>query len=147
MNNLIRFTPANDLLRMQREVDQLFNNFLSRPSDSSDTENAVWAPRADYTESEDAYVFRFDVPGVPKENIEINYHEGTLSVSGERKSETAEEKQNYVRLERLQGRFFRSFSLPKAVAADRIEASYEHGVLTVRLPKAEESKPRRISVL
>jgi HSP20 family protein len=146
MTNLIRFTPASDLARMQREIDQLFSSFFPTRSDNgADMENAVWSPRVDLSETEDAYLLWLDLPGVSKEDVEINYQEGTLTVSGERSSHKRDEKQNFVRVERSYGRFFRSFNLPK-VDADRIEAGYQDGVLSIRVPKAEETKPRRITI-
>lgn len=145
MANAFQFTPANDLFRLQREFDQLFNTLFPAPR-VNDDEKASWSPRADIVQTEDAYELRLDLPGVPREDIEINFHEGTLTVSGSRKAAHADEKQSYVRQERVYGRFFRSFKLLEAVDPNRIEAIHENGELRVRLHKAEESKPRRITI-
>lgn len=146
MANLMRFSPIRDIMRLQHEIDDLFGDFMPARTEDGDTRNAVWSPRADFAETEDAYLVQFDVPGMKREDIEINFHDGTLTVSGERTFESNQEQKNFVRIERHQGRFFRSFAVPKAIDTDAIQATYENGVLLVRLPKAEESKPRRISV-
>ena len=88
----------------------------------------------------------FDLPGLKKGEVEINVHDGTLSVSGERRQEEAEEGRTFVRVERSYGRFYRSFSLPQTIDAAGIEATFEDGVLTIEVPKAEELKPRRIDI-
>ncbi len=147
MNGLVRFSPTTEMRRLQREIDRLFEGLTpSRNAEGNEHETAVWAPRVDLAETEDAYLIHLDVPGLSKEQLEINLHEGVLTVSGNRKVEETEEKRNYVRVERQYGQFYRSFTLPKAVTSDNIEANYKDGVLNIRVPKAEESKPRRIEI-
>lgn len=147
MTSLIRFTPNRELRQMQREIDRLFENFFpARPEGNGDAETAVWSPRVDLAETADAYLIDLDVPGMAKDDFAINYHEGTLTVSGERKAEETKEERNYVRVERTYGHFYRSFTLPKAVNEEKIGAAYKDGVLSIRVPKAEESKPRRIKI-
>lgn len=148
MNGLTRFSPRSDLRNLQREVDRVFDTFF-RPSRESDEESsAMWRPRVDLAETDDAYQIHVDVPGMRKEDIDINFQNGQLTVSGERRAETSEsdEKRNYMRVERSYGRFYRSFSLPNTVAIDQIEANYENGVLNIRVPKTEEQRPRRIEI-
>ena len=148
MTSLIRFTPRHDVRRMQREFDRLFESFFpTRPANGNDgLESAVWTPRTDLSETEDAYLIHLDLPGLKKEDVEINVHDGTLSISGERGHEEAEESRTFVRVERSRGRFYRSFSLPQTINTDGIEASFEDGVLSIEVPKAEERKPRRIDI-
>ena len=147
MTSLIRFTPRHDMRRLQREFDQLFESFFpARPATDEALESAVWAPRVDLSETEDAYLIHLDLPGLKKDEVEINVHDGTLSVSGERRQEETEEGRAFVRVERSYGRFYRSFSLPQTINAEGIEATFEDGVLTVHVPKAEELKPRRIDI-
>lgn len=147
MTNLIRFTPGTELRRMQREFDRLFESFFPTLSDSNGNgETAVWSPRVDLAETEDAYLIRLDVPGMKKEDFDVSYQQGVLSISGERKVEEHEEKANFVRLERSFGRFYRSFTLPKEVKDTKIRATYDAGVLTIHVPKAEASRPRRIEI-
>jgi HSP20 family protein len=145
MTNLIRFSPVSDFRRMQREIDRVFDNFFPvREEDASET--SVWAPRVDLIENENGYLIHADLPGVNKEDLKISYQEGMLIVSGERKSEVSEEHGDFVRVERSFGHFYRSFSLPQTVDTERIEAQFENGVLTIKAPKAEETKPRQIRV-
>lgn len=146
MTNLVRFSSTSDVRRMQREIDQLFESFFPARSGDSNGDSAVWSPRVDLAETDDVYLIYLDVPGMQKDDISLNFHDGQLSVSGERTFSEREEEPTFVRVERLAGSFYRSFTLPKRVDADGIEATYADGVLTIRVPKAEESKPRRISV-
>ncbi|MEM1126393.1 MAG: Hsp20/alpha crystallin family protein [Bacteroidota bacterium] len=146
MTSLVRFNPSSDLRRMQREFDRLFDGFFPTRLNNEDRESAVWTPRVDLAETEAAYLVHVDVPGMRKEDFTISYEEGVLTVSGERKQEIRHDEANYVRIERSAGRFFRSFNLPKAIDADKIEATYTDGVLDLTVPKAEETKPRRIEV-
>lgn len=142
MNSVIRFSPSTEVRRLQREMDRIFDNFLTTDRDD---EAAVWSPRVDLAESEDAYHIHLEVPGIPKDAIEINYHNQMLTVSGERTASNAEELK-FVRIERSYGRFFRSFNLPKAADTEQISAEYHDGMLHIRVPKAEDRKPRRIEI-
>lgn len=147
MTNLMRFNPALDFHRMQREIDRVFESLSPlRSNGNGEWETAVWSPSVDLVENENAYLIHADLPGVSKEDLKINFHDGALSLSGERKVEKREEKDEYVRIERSSGHFYRSFNLPKTIDVDGIEARHENGVLTIRVPKAEESKPRQIRV-
>ena len=144
MSNLIRFAPGN-VRSLQGEFDRLFDGLLSSRTDEA--ASSMWAPRVDLTESDDAYTVEVDVPGVNRDDININFHDQTLTISGERKSEQKESgKGEYVRIERQYGSFYRSFTLPRTVDSNNIEASYDNGVLVITVPKAEESKPRKIDV-
>ena len=148
MSSLIRFTPRHDVRRMQREFDRLFESFFpTRPEhDDEARASAVWSPRTDLSETEDAYLINLDLPGLNKDEVEISVHDGTLSISGERRQEETEEGRKYVRVERSYGRFYRSFTLPQTIDTESIEATFADGVLNIRVPKAEELKPRRISI-
>ena len=149
MTNLVRFSPNTEMRRLQQQVDNLFDEFFPRLNSGGDSDaasSAVWSPRVDVSESEDHYHVVLDLPGVSKEDITINYQDGALSVSGERNDETTRTDDNFVRVERQYGRFYRSFRLPKKVDDDRIDATYEDGVLSIMIPKSEETKARRIAV-
>lgn len=146
MNSLIRFSPTTDMRRLQREVDALFDSFFPVRTNGDSEDSTTWAPRVDLAETENAYLVHVDLPGLNKDDLEINFHEGVLSISGERNAETQDENTKYVRVERSYGRFYRAFTLPQMVKADEIEASFENGVLNITVPKAEEVKPRRIDI-
>ena len=150
MNGLIR--SNRNLRTLQREIDSLFDSFFpgapttGGDGDGEERATAVWAPRTDLAETDNAYRILLDVPGMTKEDLTINYQDNQLTVSGERKAETRNEGENFVRVERAFGHFYRAFTLPKTVQDDAIAAEYEDGVLTITVPKAEEEKPRRIEV-
>jgi HSP20 family protein len=145
MTQLTRRSPNRTLRNLQREVDSLFDRFFDRSGDDQGT-TAVWSPRTDLVEKDDAFHLRLDVPGMSKEDISINLQNGTLTVSGERTSERTEEGEEYVRVERAFGTFHRTFRLPDAVDEKNIEATYEDGVLTIDVPKTEESTRHQIEI-
>lgn len=105
-----------------------------------------WTPALDMYEDKDNLYIRAELPGMKKEDIELSLHEGTLSLSGERKKESKHEEAEVYRTERFFGRFQRTVTLPAPVAADKVNAQYKDGVLTVTLPKTEEAKPKHIDV-
>lgn len=144
MPNMIRFSPSTELRRLQREIDQIFNGLY--PGTEEETETMQWTPRVDLSETDDAYLIHMDVPGINRDDLEINFQDGTLTIRGHRAESHREEHGSVVRMERSYGRFFRSFSLPSSIQADDISASYEDGVLKINVPKAEESKPKRIEL-
>lgn len=144
MTRMVRFSPGNELRRLQREMDQLFDSFSSRSENGDGRPASSWTPRTDLAETEEEYLIHLDVPGVSKEDFDINFQDGTLTVRGVRKAD--EEESSYVRVERASGPFYRSYALPESVDADAIRADYRNGVLTLHVPKAEASKPRRIEV-
>jgi len=138
MTQLTRRTPNRTIRNLQREVDSIFDQFFGRESDG-DT-SAVWAPRTDLSETEDAFHIRLDVPGMTKDDITINLQNST------RTSERREEGEEYVRVERAFGNFHRTFTLPDAVEPENVEATYDNGVLTIKVPKTEKSTRRQIEI-
>lgn len=133
MTHVVRFSPRNDLNRMQRDFDRLFSTFF--PTCDEEQAPVSWTPHMDVVETNESYVLEFDVPGLSRDDIQLNLQDGVLSISGERHSLEVEENDNMVRVERHFGRFFRSFSLPKQVNEKKIEAKHDNGVLTVTLPE------------
>ena len=127
------------------EIDRLFDSPLTELTRTSQLLSG-WTPALDVYEEKDSFVVKAELPGMRKEDIEVSFHDGSLSISGERKSESKHEDAEIYRAERYFGRFQRSVSLPAAVAADKIKAAYKDGVLTVTLPKTEEAKPKQIDV-
>ena len=104
-----------------------------------------WSPALDIYHNNDNVIARVELPGMRKEDIEISLHDGMLTVSGERKAESAE-GEKAERTERYVGKFRRSVSLPTMVDPNKVTANYRDGILTVTLPKAEEAKPKQIQV-
>jgi HSP20 family protein len=130
---------------LRDEIDRLFESPLTELTRTSNLLSG-WTPALDVYEDKDNYTVKAELPGMKKEEIEVSLHEGTLSISGERKSESKHEDAEVYRAERFFGRFQRTVSLPSAVAADKVKAAYKDGVLTITLPKTEEAKPKHIDV-
>ncbi len=126
-----------------REMDSLFRG-VEAPAYSNATK--LFSPDADIVERENAFEVKVDLPGTKPEDIQVKLEADTLTVSVERKQEKTDEKANYLRTERSYGLFARSFVLPQSVVGTSPEASYEHGVLTLTLPKREETKPKTVQV-
>jgi HSP20 family protein len=105
-----------------------------------------WTPALDLHEDKDHLTVRVELPGVKKDDIDISLHDGTLSISGERKTEEQFKDAEVHRTERFVGRFQRTITLPSPVAADKVTAQYKDGILTITLPKTEEAKPKQIDV-
>jgi HSP20 family protein len=105
-----------------------------------------WTPAFDVYEDKDNVYVRAELPGMKKEDIELSLHNGSLSISGERKGEENLKEAEVYRSERFFGRFQRTITLPTPVAAEKIKAHYKDGILNVTLPKAEEAKPKHINV-
>ena len=127
-------------------MNRLFNTAFDAPSGASGPVMRRWVPAMDLVESADHFLLRADLPGMSEEDIEIELEDGTLTVSGERKAEHDEHHDGFHRVERSFGAFSRSLTLPKGVDADSVSASFDRGVLEIRIPKPEARKPRRISI-
>ena len=103
-------------------------------------------PAMDLVETDDHLVLRADLPGLDKEDVEIEVKDGVLTVSGERRTEQEDSTDGYHRVERAYGRFSRSLSLPQGIDADQVQADFDKGVLEVRIPKPAERKPHRVQI-
>ncbi|HLT46379.1 MAG TPA: Hsp20/alpha crystallin family protein [Rubricoccaceae bacterium] len=145
MNGLTRYNPVRELSLLRREMDRLFNDFFP-VRQGEDPGTSVWMPRADLAETDDAWILSLDLPGIPAENVEVTVEGDTLTVSGERKASSEQQDGRFHRIERTYGRFLRTFQFDSPVDTDHVEASFEDGVLTVHVAKAEASKPRRIEI-
>jgi HSP20 family protein len=141
---LVRWEPFAGFGNLRSVFNDLFDEDFGRPWAQPST--SKWYPAVDVLEGKDSYLIRAELPGMKKEDIKVEVKDGTLTLSGERKSEKPVEGVNYRHLERVDAKFWRSFSLPETVKHDGIEAAYKDGILEVRLPKAEEAKPRQIEV-
>ena len=137
-----RTTALTPLFSLRREMDRLFDDTFGRAA----TNSTRWTPAVDVREEKDAFVFQLELPGVSPEAVEVTADGGVLSVSGEKKSEEQRDEDRWHIIERVSGSFRRTFQLPQNVAEEKIDASFEDGVLTVRVPKAEQPKPKKIEV-
>lgn len=144
MTKIVRYSPFGLRSPLWADWNRLFDEFAPVNTES-DTPTA-WTPRVDLSETETEFRIAVDLPGLNKDDVAINFEGDMLTISGERRDESTSENVNYYRTERFYGRFSRSFTFPKAVEIDGIGASFTDGVLTVTVPKAAESKPRRIAI-
>ena len=151
--NLIRYqapemAPWSPLDRWSNLRDEL-NSFFDMPFSSNFGRTGQlftgWSPALDLYESGDHLMAVVELPGMRKEDIDISLHDGTLTISGERKRESAN-SETAQRTERYVGTFRRSITLPTRVDAGKVSATYQDGILNVALPKAEEAKPKQIQV-
>jgi HSP20 family protein len=149
MMNVVRYDPWTTFEKLSNELNTLFSQRgLVRGSDSDDS-NVVtsrWAPAVDIKEEQNQFVLLADIPGVDPKNIDITMENGVLTVKGERTQENKEERNGFKRVERVNGTFYRRFSLPDSADSENISAKGENGVLTITIPKKEKAQPRRISV-
>lgn len=130
---------------LREQMDRLFGAPFGELARATEFFND-WAPALDLYETKDELVVKLELPGLKKDEIDISLHDGTLTVSGERKADHKEERGQTYRRERFFGRFQRTVTLPQPVKADAVRASYKDGILTVTLPKTEEAKPKQIEV-
>ena len=143
--SLIRYNnPWNLLNTLQRDLYDPEYNRLN--DDDASVATANWAPSVDISENETAFTLLADIPGVDPKDIEISMEKSVLTIKGERFSENVEEKEDYRRVERQSGQFYRRFTLPDSADAGKIEAKSEHGVLKITIPKQEVAVSRRIEV-
>ena len=126
-------------------MNRLFNNFFDTPTGAAAT-SSRWVPAMDLAETKDAYVLRADLPGLSPEDVSIELENRVLSISGERKAEQLSEGAGYRRVERSSGSFRRTLTLPAGVEAEAIGAAFDHGVLTVTVPKPVAAKPHRVEI-
>ncbi len=140
---LVTYEPMNILNQLRREMDRLFES--ETPSGGMVTA-ADWVPAVDIKETDKAFIITADVPGVDPKDIEVNMENGVLTIRGERKEETEEEKKGYKRIERVRGTFYRRFTLPDTADAEKISAKSKNGVLEITIPKQEKVQPRKITV-
>ncbi len=133
------------LTDLRDEIDRLFDSPLAELARTSQILSG-WTPALDLYEDKENFVVKVELPGMKREDIEVSLHEGSLSLSGERKSEEKYADAEVYRTERFFGRFQRTVTLPTPVAAEKVKAAYKDGVLTITLPKTEEAKPKQIEV-
>jgi HSP20 family protein len=143
---LVRWEPVRELNTIQGEINRLFNSFFDTPVSAGEGAGRRWLPAMDLVEADDHYVLRADLPGLSEDDVKIEVEDNVLTVSGERKAQHEQRGEGYHRLERSYGSFSRALTLPEGVDPEAVQASFDRGVLEVRIPKPEERKPRRVSI-
>ncbi len=149
---IVRWEPMRELSSLQSEMNRLFSTVFddqtSRATGGNGGQSPLrrWMPAMDLAETEEHFILRADLPGMSEEDVQIELQEGTLLISGERRSESEVQKEGFHRVERAFGSFSRALTLPQGIDADAVTAAFDRGVLEVRIPKPEERKPRRITI-
>lgn len=143
----MRYKPWAAPHQLQDELKQVFDKlFTNDETDQSNIVTSQWTPRVDIKEESGRFLILADIPGVEPKAIEIHMEKGVLSIKGERTIENKEENNQFTRVERSRGSFYRRFALPDSADADRISATGKHGVLEITIPKKPETTPRRITI-
>lgn len=148
---VVRWDPFRDLVSIQSELNRLFDRTLSgnRAEDGRElatSSQSSWAPAVDVYEVDDRIELTLDLPGIDPDDVEVTVEDSTLTVSGARELRSDVSEDNFRRIERRYGSFSRSLALPATADPERIQASFDRGVLTVQVPKREEAKPKRIEI-
>lgn len=145
MTTIARFTPTRHIL--QHRFDRLFDELFGDANGQTEAvDRGTWAPAVDIRESKEAVTLEVELAGLPKEAVAVSVENGVLTLSGERKPTAPGTEEIARRSERAYGKFSRSFTLPNDVERSKVEAKFQDGLLTIRLPKAEASKPRTITI-
>ena len=144
---LIKWSPLKELTSLQERMNKLMEDpFLKFPLEFERGEGVDWVPAVDILEKENTIVLKAELPEMEMKDIDISVEGNTLQIKGNRKLENEERKENYHRIERVYGSFNRYFTIPDSVDLDKIEATYDKGVLNVTMTKKEEVKPKKIKV-
>ncbi len=141
---MARWDPFRDLMSIQNELNRLFGRTYAGEAGSGT--GGAWVPPLDIYETEDRFVVTLELPGIAAEDVDVSVEDSTLTVRGERKFYSEVDEDSFHRVERRYGQFVRSLSLPSTADAERIQASFDKGILTIEVPKAEQAKPRKITV-
>lgn len=137
--------PAPGLSSFRKEMDRLFNRFWE--DDGGDLPALrEWVPSVDFSESDDAYLARVEIPGLEPKDVQVTLQENVLTVKGEKKEEIKQKDERYYRMERSYGAFSRSIRLPSAVDGSKVNAVFHNGVLTIKVPKSPEAKTATIPI-
>src|SRR5580658_7944733 len=138
-----RWYPIREVATLQNRVNSLFQDFAG---ESEPVTTASFAPAVDVYENAEKVVLKLDIPGIKEEDLDIRVENQTLTVRGERKFESEEKEENFHRIERRYGSFYRSFSLPTTVDTENVQANYNAGVLKLELKKKASAQPRQIKI-
>ena len=141
--SIVRFDPFRDITSFRDDINRLFARSFG---EEGVTGTRTWAPAVDVFETKDAVVLKAELPGLTADDVDVEIDDNVLTVSGERTFKDTVEEGRFYRLERSYGRFSRSLTLPQGIKADAVSATFTDGVLEVTVPKAEEVKPRKVTI-
>jgi len=144
---IVRWEPLREFTTLQNEMNRLFNTVFDTPAPAGNgTTLRRWVPAMDLVETDDHFILRADLPGLSEDDVNIELEERVLTVSGERNAEHEVSQEGYHRVERAFGSFSRSLTLPEGVDPETVAATFDRGVLEVRIPKPAQRKPRKVSI-
>ena len=143
---ITRFDPFRDVLALQNRMNSIFQEYNRSQGEGDSLVTAAFVPPVDIYEDEHKIALNLEVPGMKESDLDIQLENNLLTVKGERKFEKEEKEENFHRIERRYGSFYRSFTIPTTVNPENIKASYESGVLKIELEKRAEAKPKQIKV-
>jgi len=143
---IIRLNSFRDAIALQNRVNSIFQEITRGQGESGALTTAAFVPPVDIYNDEHKVVLKLEVPGLKQEEIDVRVENDTLTIRGERKLEKEEKKENFHRIERRYGSFYRAFSVPNTFDTENVQATYEAGVLKVELQKRAEAKPKQIKV-
>ena len=147
MSNLIRWEPAREMMTLREAMDRLFDDAFTRPLGFGNGHENTWSvPAVDMYQTENEVVVKASLPGIKTDEVQINVTGEVLTIKGEVKQKEEAKEKAYHRSEQRWGMFERSIALPTPVVADKAKADFENGIVTITLPKAEEAKPKTITI-
>jgi HSP20 family protein len=146
MMNLIRWQPFSDMVTLRQAMDRLFEDGFVRPSQLIATFGDGAGTPIDMYQTDESVVVKATLPGIKPEEVDITISGDTLTIKGETRTEKEVKKENYFRQEISYGAFNRNILLPSSLQTDKADATFENGVLTLNIPKAEDAKPKQIKV-
>ncbi len=144
--NIVKYDPFRELRSLQDEMTRLFTGNVPGGFAREEALNSGWFPKVDIFENKDHLVLEAELPGMNRDDFELSFENNVLTLKGERKFEKKTDGDNYHRVERSYGSFTRSFTLPQTVTAEGASANFDAGILTVSLPKREDTKARKIEI-
>lgn len=144
MATLVRWEPFREIATLQNEMSRLMNTFTGEGGNGSSQRS--WVPALDVWETEGEIVYALDLPGIPEDDISVEFEDGALTVTAQRERQEELSEDRLYRFERRFGTYSRTFGLPQGVTEDQINADYKHGVLEIHVAKPEQPKPRRIQI-
>lgn len=139
-----RWEPAREITALQGEMNRLFSSLIDTPAPAGAPRR--WVPAVDVAETGEAFVLKADLPGVAEDDVSVEIEGGVLTISGERRAEHEEEREGWYRVERSFGAFRRAVTLPDGVDPERVRATFDRGVLEVRIPRPASQVPHRVRI-
>jgi HSP20 family protein len=145
-DTLVRWDPFRDLVSIQDELNRLFGRTFTGAEPMRPTASGAWMPPMDVYETQDAIVAKLELPGIEPGDVDVSVEDSTLTVSGSRAFTDEVSEESYHRVERRYGSFTRAITLPQTVDTEKVDATFDKGILTIEVPKVERAKPKKIQI-